>query len=162
MPKVCSIPHFLGEYVCQIEFTSNVFDSNVLSWTHSWTAFSQSWMWWAALEGILGDHHTHTLASLSLYRTAGAFISVKFTLEADKELLQRFLKLTTFGEVALVAWISASQELSSVHSWQLPSQPRGLTFLKSMPPLILWNLKRGRRVPSATTLPIWDPQQASL
>jgi hypothetical protein len=38
----------------------------------------------------------------------------------------------------------------------------GHTFLKTMPPFILLNLKRGRRVPSATELPNWEPQQALL
>ncbi len=38
----------------------------------------------------------------------------------------------------------------------------GPLFLKTMPPFILLNFKRGRSVPSATELPNWEPQQALL
>ena len=72
------------------------------------------------------------------------------------------LEVDYFLEVALMARILASQELREVRSCRSQSQPRGLPFLNTIPPLMLQNLKSGRRVPSATAFPICKPQQASL
>jgi hypothetical protein len=68
----------------------------------------------------------------------------------------------TFFEVVQVAQILASHKLRDVCSKRLPSHPFGPPFLKIMPLFILRNLKRGRRVPSATKLPNCKPQQALL
>ncbi len=77
-------------------------------------------------------------------------------------LRQRFKKTMTFFDVAFVARISASQELREVRFWRSPIHPAGPPLQKMIPPFILWNLESGRRVPLATALPIWEPQQASL
>jgi hypothetical protein len=77
-------------------------------------------------------------------------------------LRQRLQKLTTFFDVAFVARLSISQDLREVRSWHSPIQPTGPPLQKMILPFILWNLKSRRRVPSATALPIWEPQQASL
>ncbi len=106
----------------------------VLSRIHSCTEFLCNSICSAALEVILWDHLTH--ASLSLYSTVGPSIS-KRALPESEILRQRFQKSTTFLEVAQVAQISASQELSTVRSCWSPSQPRGPPFLKTIPPLML-------------------------
>ncbi len=124
--------------------------SRVLSCTHLQIEFSRSSIWWAALEVMLCDHITQ--ASLSLNRIVGELI-----LEREWPLLEtlrrRLWKSMIFVEVALVAPISASQELREVHSCHSPSQPMGPPFLNTIPPFMLQNLKRGRRVPSATAEP---------
>ena len=57
---------------------------------------------------------------------------------------------------------SLPRALREVRSCRSPSLPRRPPFLKIMPPFMLRNLKSGRRMPSATELPSWEPQHASL
>jgi hypothetical protein len=84
------------------------------------------------------------------------------TLPALETLQHRLQKSTTFIKVAQVAQILALQELREVRSCRLPSQPLGLPFLKMMPPFMLCNLNKERRVPLATEQPDYEPQQALL
>ena len=63
-------------------------------------------------------------------------------------------KVNDLFEVMFVERISASHELRDIRSWRPPSHPRGLPLQKTMLPLILRNLKSGRRVPLEMALPI--------
>jgi hypothetical protein len=67
--------------------------------------------------------------------------------------LVEIAEIDNFLEVAFVALISASQELREVHSWCSPRQPKGPPLQKTISPLMLLNLSKGSRVPSATALP---------
>jgi hypothetical protein len=67
-----------------------------------------------------------------------------------------------FRSGACGANLGLTMELREVRSCRSQSQPRGPPFLNMIPPLMLQNLKSGRRVPSATAFPICEPQQASL
>ncbi len=83
------------------------------------------------------------------------------------KLQQLLQKSTSFLEVVLAAQISASQELREVPSCHSKSQPRGPPFLNTIPPLMLRNLKSGRKVPSATVVIIdvnddYDPGHLDL
>jgi hypothetical protein len=62
----------------------------------------------------------------------------------------------------LVAQILALHELREVQSWLLAFQAIGPPERMTMPPLMLWNLKRGSWMPSQMALPSYDPQHESL
>ena len=63
---------------------------------------------------------------------------------------------------SLVAMISASQELRAVCSWRMDFQAIGPPERTMRIPERDLNLKSSSGVPSATVLPIWLPQHASL
>ena len=61
-----------------------------------------------------------------------------------------------------VALISASHELREVFSWRSVFHTIGPLIRKTMAPLMLRNLKKGRRASARIALPICEPQNASL
>jgi hypothetical protein len=107
----------------------------------------------AALEVMLCDHHAGFIVVVKKSRVVNISKSKARIISTPTNIPE----VHDLFDIAQVAQISASQELREVRSWRLLSRPRGTMFLKMIPPLILLNLNRGRRVPSATALPIWKP-----
>ena len=71
-------------------------------------------------------------------------------------------KVNNLLYLALVAWISASQELREVWSCLLPSQPMGPPFLKMMPPFIRLQKLKERKESTTGDLRIFDPRHTLL
>ena len=133
--------HFFGEDICRIIFTRKVLDCNCL---------------------VLDPFTNRILVKLDIDMTCrrgchvarpldtGVIVIVEDSdwfisgiLKPDfVKLRLRLRKSTTFLEVALVARISASQELREVLSCRSSSHPKGPPFLKTIPPLMLQSLKR--------------------
>jgi hypothetical protein len=124
------------------------------SCTHSRMAFSLISMCQICFVVKLWDHRTQD--SLLLYRGEALVVS-KILWPLSLALSARLQILINNLETSLVAQISASHELSEVRFWRTTIQAIGPPCRKMMPPLMLRCLKSGRRVPSRTAEPVWEP-----
>ncbi len=157
--EVSTVFHFVGKYVGWVNFPHNV--------NHIESFVLDQFMDWIFLElNVVSCFRSHIVwplhAIVVFVVQDGGRGDVVESVAIVRNTVRETLKVHHLFEEALVAWILASQELREVRSWQPPSHPMGPPFLKTMPLFILQNLRRGRRVPSATSFPTWEPQHVLL
>ncbi len=140
---MCSIAHFFGKYIRRVDFARDMLDGErfVLN------PFTNRILTKFDVTGSFGGHIMRPLdASIIVVVEKSRLGSVRKTMAR---------RAHTGAEVAKVNDLFRSHnELRAVRSWRLPSHPRGPLVRKTMPPLILGNLKSGRRVPSEMAPPI--------